>query len=51
MQKSLLSAEVSALKSVVSQKETDIFLLDFRASYLKSALDDSQAACGEARNL
>ncbi|GJT41457.1 hypothetical protein Tco_0941322 [Tanacetum coccineum] len=49
--KSLLSAEVSALKSVVSLKDTNISLLDSRASYLKSALDDSQAACGEARNL
>ncbi|GJW59297.1 hypothetical protein Tco_0106028 [Tanacetum coccineum] len=49
--KSLLSAEVSALKKVVSQKDTDISLLDSRASYLKSALDDSQAACDEARSL
>ncbi|GJX82367.1 hypothetical protein Tco_0331848 [Tanacetum coccineum] len=49
--KSLLSAEVSALKRVVSQKDSDISLLDSRASYLKSALDDSQAACGEARSL
>ncbi|GJZ44648.1 hypothetical protein Tco_0591903 [Tanacetum coccineum] len=49
--KSLLSAEVSALKSTVLQKDTDISLLDSRASYLKSALDDSQAACDEARNL
>ncbi|GJW78101.1 hypothetical protein Tco_0139783 [Tanacetum coccineum] len=50
-EKSSLSAEVSVLKSVVSQKETDISLLDSRATYLKSALDDSQAACDEARNL
>ncbi|GKF51268.1 hypothetical protein Tco_0147735, partial [Tanacetum coccineum] len=49
--KSLLSAEVSSLKSAVLQKDTDISLLDSRASYLKSALDDSQAACDEARNL
>ncbi|GKE92295.1 hypothetical protein Tco_1573390, partial [Tanacetum coccineum] len=49
--KSLLSAEVSALKSTVLQKDTDISLLDSRASYLKSALDDSQATCDEARNL
>ncbi|GKF51340.1 hypothetical protein Tco_0147807, partial [Tanacetum coccineum] len=49
--KSSLSAEVSALKSDVSQKDTVISLLDSRASYLKSALDDSQAACGEARSL
>ncbi|GJX47097.1 hypothetical protein Tco_0272287 [Tanacetum coccineum] len=50
-EKSFLSAEVSALKSAVSQKETDISLLYSRATYLKSALDDSQAACAEARNL
>ncbi|GJU32434.1 hypothetical protein Tco_1176023 [Tanacetum coccineum] len=50
-EKSFLSAEVSALKSVVSQKDTDISLLDSRATYLKSALDDSQAACIEAKNL
>ncbi|GJT07611.1 hypothetical protein Tco_0842073 [Tanacetum coccineum] len=50
-EKSSLSAEVSVLKSVVSQKETDISLLDSRTTYLKSALDDSQAACNEARNL
>ncbi|GJR79686.1 hypothetical protein Tco_0150471, partial [Tanacetum coccineum] len=49
--KSLLSEEVSILKNAVLQKDTDISLLDSRASYLKSALDDSQAACGEARNL
>ncbi|GJW31489.1 hypothetical protein Tco_0051521 [Tanacetum coccineum] len=49
--KSLLSAEVSALKSAISQKDTDISLLDSRASYLKSALDDSQAACGESQDL
>ncbi|GJV47495.1 hypothetical protein Tco_1437707, partial [Tanacetum coccineum] len=50
-EKSSLSAKVSVLKSAVSQKETDISLLDSRATYLKSALDDSQAACDEARNL
>ncbi|GKC42350.1 hypothetical protein Tco_1060072 [Tanacetum coccineum] len=42
------SAEVLRLRD---QKDTDISLLDSRSSYLKSALDDSQAACGEARNL
>ncbi|GJR46046.1 hypothetical protein Tco_1314149 [Tanacetum coccineum] len=41
----------SLMKSAVSQKESDISLLDSRATYLKSALDDSQAACDEARNL
>ncbi|GJS80302.1 hypothetical protein Tco_0730183 [Tanacetum coccineum] len=59
-------AEIARLKSLVKEKETesaevlrlrdprrntDISLLDSRASYLKSALDDSQAACDEARNL
>ncbi|GKG03935.1 hypothetical protein Tco_0314322, partial [Tanacetum coccineum] len=42
------SAEVLRLRD---QKDTDISLLDSRASYLKSALDDYQAACDEARNL
>ncbi|GKD78275.1 hypothetical protein Tco_1340896 [Tanacetum coccineum] len=50
-EKSSLGAEVSTLKIVVSQKETDISLLDSRATYLKSFLEDSQAACDEARNL
>ncbi|GJZ52816.1 hypothetical protein Tco_0607701 [Tanacetum coccineum] len=43
-------AEIARLKSLVKEKETesaekdtDISLLDSRASYLKSALDDSQA--------
>ncbi|GJR92317.1 hypothetical protein Tco_0264491 [Tanacetum coccineum] len=49
--KSLLSAKVSSLKSAVLQKDTDISLLDSRTSYLKFALDDSQAACNEAKNL
>ncbi|GJS91260.1 hypothetical protein Tco_0773896 [Tanacetum coccineum] len=51
-------AEIARLKSLLEEKETesakkdtDISLLDSRASYLKSALDDSQAACGEARSL
>ncbi|GKB27959.1 hypothetical protein Tco_0867360, partial [Tanacetum coccineum] len=43
--------EVSALKSAISHKDTDISLLDSRASYLKSALDDSQAAFVKAENL
>ncbi|GJS27232.1 hypothetical protein Tco_0487852 [Tanacetum coccineum] len=50
--------EIARLKSLVkeketesAEKETDISLLDSRATYLKSALDDSQAACDEARNL
>ncbi|GJW70263.1 ALP1-like protein [Tanacetum coccineum] len=50
-QVSALTAEVSALKSTIAQKDTDISLLDSRATYLKSALDDSQAACAEAGSL
>ncbi|GJV43623.1 hypothetical protein Tco_1428159 [Tanacetum coccineum] len=44
-QVSALTGEVSALKSTIAQKDTDISLLDSRATYLKSALDDSKAAC------
>ncbi|GJZ70677.1 hypothetical protein Tco_0634528, partial [Tanacetum coccineum] len=47
-QVSALTGEVSVLKSTVAQKDTDISLLDSRATYLKSALDDSKAACAEA---
>ncbi|GJS42698.1 hypothetical protein Tco_0567741 [Tanacetum coccineum] len=50
-QVSALTAKVSALKSTIAQKDTDISLLDSRATYLKSALDDSQAACAEAGSL
>ncbi|GKD35268.1 hypothetical protein Tco_1250777 [Tanacetum coccineum] len=50
-QVSVLTAEVSALKITIAQKDTDISLLDSRATYLKSALDDSQAACAEAGSL
>ncbi|GKG33391.1 hypothetical protein Tco_0433550, partial [Tanacetum coccineum] len=50
-QVSALTAEVSALKSTIAQKDTDISLLDSHATYLKSALDDSQVACAEAGNL
>ncbi|GKF97228.1 hypothetical protein Tco_0293049, partial [Tanacetum coccineum] len=46
-----LDAEVSALKITVAQKEIDISRLDSRATYLKSALDGSQAACAEAGGL
>ncbi|GKB06892.1 hypothetical protein Tco_0835125 [Tanacetum coccineum] len=49
--KILFVQEVSALKNAVSQKDIDISLLDSCASYLKSALDDSQSACDEARHL
>ncbi|GKE57770.1 hypothetical protein Tco_1496955 [Tanacetum coccineum] len=48
---SALTGEVSALKSTIAQKDIDISLLDSRATYLKSALDDSQAACAEAGSL
>ncbi|GKB74915.1 hypothetical protein Tco_0936327 [Tanacetum coccineum] len=41
VEKSSLSAKVLVLKSAISQKETDISLLDSRTTYLKSALDDS----------
>ncbi|GKB47816.1 hypothetical protein Tco_0898569 [Tanacetum coccineum] len=58
-------AEIARLKSLLEEKETesvevlrlrdqkdtDISLLDSRTHNLKSALDDSQAACGEARSL
>ncbi|GJR04866.1 hypothetical protein Tco_0527850 [Tanacetum coccineum] len=50
-QVSVLTAEVSALKITIAQKDTDISLLDSRATHLKSALDDSQAACAEAGGL
>ncbi|GJX32517.1 hypothetical protein Tco_0242372 [Tanacetum coccineum] len=46
-----LTGEVSVLKSTIAQKDTDISLLDSRATYLKSALDDSKAACAEAGSL
>ncbi|GJU94971.1 hypothetical protein Tco_1319727, partial [Tanacetum coccineum] len=49
--KSLLAEEASVLKSTVAKKNTDISLLDSRATYLKSALDDSKAACAEAGSL
>ncbi|GJY15509.1 hypothetical protein Tco_0385931 [Tanacetum coccineum] len=42
-QVSVFTAEVSALKITIAQKDTDISLLDSRATHLKSALDDSQA--------
>ncbi|GJV51909.1 hypothetical protein Tco_1447650 [Tanacetum coccineum] len=50
-QVSALTGEVSVLKSTVAQKDTDISLLDSRATYLKSALDDSKAAYAEAGSL
>ncbi|GKC03089.1 hypothetical protein Tco_0994699 [Tanacetum coccineum] len=50
-QVSALTGEVSVLKSTVAQKDTDISLLDSRATYLKYALDDSKAACAEVGSL
>ncbi|GJU83517.1 hypothetical protein Tco_1285882 [Tanacetum coccineum] len=50
-QVSVLTAEVSALKITIAQKDTDISLLDSRATHLKSALDDSQASCAEVGSL
>ncbi|GKE15306.1 hypothetical protein Tco_1422883 [Tanacetum coccineum] len=50
-QVSALTREVSALKSTIAQKDTDISLLDSRATYLKSALDDSKATCAESGSL
>ncbi|GJW68898.1 hypothetical protein Tco_0123322 [Tanacetum coccineum] len=39
-QVSALTAEVSALKSTIAQKDTDISLLDSRATYLKFTYED-----------
>ncbi|GJW52985.1 hypothetical protein Tco_0097070 [Tanacetum coccineum] len=50
-QVSILTAEVSALKITIAQKDTDISLLDSRATHLKSVLDDFQAACAKAGGL
>ncbi|GJW00745.1 hypothetical protein Tco_1555996 [Tanacetum coccineum] len=50
-QVSALTTEVSVLKSTIAQKDTDISLLDSRATYLKFALDDSKAAYAEAESL
>ncbi|GJV01856.1 hypothetical protein Tco_1335425 [Tanacetum coccineum] len=51
-------AEIAKLKSLLKEKETEsaedtdtLLSLILVASYLKSALDDSQAACDEARSL
>ncbi|GKC65974.1 hypothetical protein Tco_1098572 [Tanacetum coccineum] len=50
-QVSALIGEVSVLKNTIAQKDTDISLLDSRATYLKSALDDSKAACAKVGSL
>ncbi|GJW26912.1 hypothetical protein Tco_0040723 [Tanacetum coccineum] len=50
--KSLLAEEAErAERAETAEKDTDISLLDSRATHLKSALDDSQAACAEAGSL
>ncbi|GJW80043.1 hypothetical protein Tco_0144018 [Tanacetum coccineum] len=50
-QVSVLTAEVSALKITIAQKDTVISLLDSHATHLKFTLDDSQAACAKAGSL
>ncbi|GJT93783.1 hypothetical protein Tco_1082628 [Tanacetum coccineum] len=45
--KSALTAEVSALKVTITQKDHDISLLDSCATHLESALNDAQVACTE----
>ncbi|GKB64451.1 hypothetical protein Tco_0920637, partial [Tanacetum coccineum] len=47
-EKPALTAEVSALKVTITQKDHDISLLDSRATHLESALNDAQVACTEA---
>ncbi|GJR00629.1 hypothetical protein Tco_0523613, partial [Tanacetum coccineum] len=47
-EKSALTAEVSALKVTITQKDHDISLLDSRATHLSFTLDDAKAACTEA---
>ncbi|GKA59528.1 reverse transcriptase domain-containing protein [Tanacetum coccineum] len=49
-EKSSLTAEVSELKVTVTQKDHDISLLDSRAAFLASTLDDAKVACAEARD-
>ncbi|GKE13329.1 hypothetical protein Tco_1416880, partial [Tanacetum coccineum] len=44
-EKSTLTAEVSALKVTITQKDNDISLLDSRATHLASSLDDANVAC------
>ncbi|GJS22174.1 putative heat shock protein 70 family protein [Tanacetum coccineum] len=43
-EKSALTAEVSALKVTITQKDHDISLLDSRATHLESALNDAQVS-------
>ncbi|GKC55647.1 hypothetical protein Tco_1083245 [Tanacetum coccineum] len=48
-EKSALTAEVSALKVTITQKDNESFLADSRATHLASSLDDAKVACAEAR--
>ncbi|GKD72330.1 hypothetical protein Tco_1330612, partial [Tanacetum coccineum] len=43
-EKSTLTAEVSALKVTITQKDNDISLLDSRATHLASSLDDAKVS-------
>ncbi|GJZ42813.1 hypothetical protein Tco_0590068 [Tanacetum coccineum] len=47
-EKSALTAEVSALRITVTQKDHDISLLNSRATSLASTLDDAKVTCAEA---
>ncbi|GJT55464.1 hypothetical protein Tco_0990518 [Tanacetum coccineum] len=47
-EKSTLTAKVSALKVIITQKDNDISLLDSHATHLASSLDDAKVACAEA---
>ncbi|GJZ05233.1 putative reverse transcriptase domain-containing protein [Tanacetum coccineum] len=47
-EKSALTAEVSALKITVTQKDHDISLLNSHATSLASTLDDAKVTCAEA---
>ncbi|GJW52209.1 hypothetical protein Tco_0093560 [Tanacetum coccineum] len=50
--KSLLAEEAEkAERAETAEKDTDISLLDSRVTHLKSALNDSRAACAEAGSL
>ncbi|GJU60352.1 hypothetical protein Tco_1238118 [Tanacetum coccineum] len=47
-EKSALTAKVSALNIIVTQKDHDISLLNSRATSLASTLDDAKVTCAEA---
>ncbi|GKE57319.1 hypothetical protein Tco_1496504, partial [Tanacetum coccineum] len=49
--KSLLAEKAEKAERAETAKDTDISLLDSCATYLKSAFDDSKAACAEAGSL